>query len=70
MGTFIDEESNLLTIFATPFGRYCWHCLQFGLNVSSEIFQKGLYEGFEGVRCVTDDILVLGRTDEEHDAQL
>jgi len=36
----LDQESSLLTKFATPFGRYCWCRLPFGLSVSSEIFQK------------------------------
>jgi len=36
----LDDESSLLTTFATPHGRYCWLGLPFGLCVSSEIFQK------------------------------
>ena len=33
-----DEESSLLTTFATPYGRYRWCRLPFGLSASSEIF--------------------------------
>ena len=33
----LDDESSLLTTFATPFGRYRWRRLPFGLKVSSEI---------------------------------
>ncbi|XP_041362008.1 uncharacterized protein K02A2.6-like [Gigantopelta aegis] len=69
----LDEESSLLTTFATPFGRYRWRRLPFGLNVSSEIFQKRLHqalEGLEGVRCVIDDIIVWGHTDDEHDSRV
>ena len=36
----LDEESSLLTTIITPFGRFRWLRLPFGLNVSSEIFQR------------------------------
>ena len=36
----LDDESSLLTTFATPHGRYRWLCLLFGLCVSSEIFKS------------------------------
>ena len=39
----LEEESSLLTTFSTPFGRYRWTRLPFGLSVSSEIFQKRLH---------------------------
>ena len=42
----------------------------FALTGSSEIFQKRLHqasEGLEGVRCIADDIIIWGRTDEELD---
>ena len=35
----LDESSQLLTTFRTPFGRYCWKRLPFGLNISQDIFQ-------------------------------
>ena len=63
----------------STFGRYKWLRLPFGLNVSSEIFQKRLYmalEGLEGVMCVADDIIVYGTGDdiqhatEDHDKKL
>lgn len=69
----LDYESSLLTTFATPFGRYRWLRLPFGLKVSSEIFQKRLHqalEGLEGVRCIADDVIIWGRTDEEHDERV
>ena len=34
----LDEESSVLTAFATPYGCFRWLCLPFGLNVSSVIF--------------------------------
>ena len=69
----LDHPSSLLTTFATPFGRYRWCRLPFGLTVSSEIFQKRLHqalEGLEGVRCIADDVLIWGRTDDEHDERV
>ena len=34
----LDYESSLLTTMQTPYGRYRWSRLPFGLSVSSEIF--------------------------------
>ena len=69
----LDEESSKLTTFQTPYGRYRWKRLPFGTSVSSEIFQKRLdqaLEGLEGVIGVSDDIIVHGATEEEHDRNL
>jgi len=41
----LDEESSMLTTFVTPYGRYRWLRLPFGLSVSSDIFQKHLHGG-------------------------
>jgi len=62
----LDVESSLMTTFATPFGRYRWNRLPFGLKVSSEIFQKRLQQALEGldsVHCVADDVIVHGVDD-------
>ena len=69
----LDEESSLLTTFATPHGRYRWLRLPFGLCVSSEIFQKHLNQellGLPGVKCIADDVLIYGRDDADHDTCL
>ena len=63
----LDEDSSDLTTMTTPFGRYRWKRLPFGLKVSSEIFQKRLQqalEGLSGVMCVADDIVVIGQGDD------
>ena len=60
----LDKESSMLTTMITPMGRYKWTRLPFGLKVSSEIFQKRLHHvlnDLEGVVCVGDDIIILGR---------
>ena len=75
----LDEESSLLTTFSTPYGRYQWLRLPFGLSVSSEIFQKRenrALEGLEGILDITDDILIYGvgkdlkEATEDHDRHL
>ena len=59
----LDEQSSLLTIMITPFGRFRWARLPFGLKVSSEIFQRHLTEalsGLDGIFPIADDITVAG----------
>ena len=69
----LDESSQLLTTFRTPFGRYCWQRLPFGLNNSQVIFQASMdsiLEGLKGVVINVDDVCVVGTNDKEHDANL
>ena len=69
----MDTESSYLTTFQTCFGRYRWLRLPFGLNVSSEIFQKKILEAFQdlpGIVCIADDVVIHGRDKEEHDKHL
>ena len=69
----LDESSQLLTTFRTPFGRYCWRRLPFGLNNSQDIFQARMYsilEGLKGVVSIADDVCVFGATEKEHDVNL
>ena len=69
----LDEEASVLTTMITPFGRYRWLRLPFGLCVSSEIFQRNLMqvlEGLTGVACIADDIAVVGIDDADHDVNL
>ena len=49
--------------FATPWGRYRWLRMPFGISPAPEEFQRRLnesLEGLEGVRAVADDILLCG----------
>jgi hypothetical protein len=43
----LDEQSSLLTTFSTPYGRYKFSRLPFGLVVSQDIFQRKMDETFE-----------------------
>ncbi|XP_033225972.1 uncharacterized protein K02A2.6-like [Belonocnema kinseyi] len=69
----LDEESSLMTTLISPFGRYRFLKLSFGIAWALEIFHttfRNLSETVEGVRVYIDDILVAGRTQEEHGSKL
>jgi hypothetical protein len=36
----LENESQLLTIFNSPFGRYCFLRMPFGINSAQEVFKK------------------------------
>lgn len=69
----LDEESADLCTFATPFGRYQFLRLPFGINCASEVFHakmRQLLEDLDGTDSFIDDIIVWGRTKQEHDSRL
>ena len=69
----LDEASSTLCTFNTPFGRYRFKCLPFGISSAPEVFQKAMtehLEGLAGVECIIDDVLVWGTTSDEHDERL
>ena len=64
----VDEESSKLLTFATPFGRYKYKRLPFGIHSASEVFQQNvaeIIEECEGARNSQDDIIIWGSTKEE-----
>ena len=66
----LDDESSRLTTFDTPYGRYRWKRLPFGVSVAGEIFQKRLNQALDrldGLLTVHDDMVIygVGETDEE-----
>ena len=65
----LDEGSRDYTTFLTPFGRYRFKCLPMGVNIAPEIYQRKMYElldGLEGVLIYMDDVIVYGKSLEEH----
>ena len=69
----LEEESQLLTTFSTPFGRYCFARMPFGVKSAQEVFQKRMYQSFgdlPGIEIDIDDILVWGASEEEHNSHL
>ena len=69
----LDTQSRLLTTFITPFSRFCFNRLPFGISSAPEIFQRtmtGILQGLEGIVCHMDDILVHGVDQGEHDQRV
>ncbi|XP_075535080.1 uncharacterized protein LOC142570595 [Dermacentor variabilis] len=69
----LSKNSQVLTTFIPPYGRYCFCRLPFGITSAPEYFQKQMeriLEGQEEVANMIDDTLVFGRTCQEHDARL
>ena len=69
----MDQASAKLLIFNTPFGRYCFKRLPFGVHSAAEVFQKRVAEivgGIENVANYQDDIIVFGRDKEQRDKAL
>ena len=69
----LEKESSFLTTFNTPYGRYRFLRLPFGIKSSQDEFQFHIdqcFEGLSGVETIVDDILVYGRTKAEHDENL
>ena len=69
----LSPDSELLTTFITPYGRFCFRRLPFGITSAPEHFQRRMseiLEGLEGVLCMVDDVLIHGRTQEEHDQRV
>lgn len=67
-----DKSSKLCTV-ATPFGRYRFLRLPYGIKSAPEVLQQEidtLIDGIEGVRGYMDDIMIYGSTQEEHDSRL
>ena len=75
----LDERSSFLTTFNTPFGRYRWKRMPFGIKSAPEIFQRKMHElieGLNGVEVIADDFVVVGCGDslqaasKDHDKSL
>lgn len=69
----LDETSSKLCTFNTPFARYRFLRLPFGIASAPEVYHKTIhlvYEHIEGVDTSMDDIIIWGATKEEHDSRL
>ena len=59
----LDDRSSYLTTFHTPFGRYRYKRMPFGISSDPEVFQKKMHElieGLQGIEVVADDFVVVG----------
>ena len=69
----LAEESQDLTTFITPCGRFRFKKLPFGITSATEVFQRRLSMILTGCKncCIhVDDVLVWGKDQAEHDACL
>ena len=69
----LDEASSYLTTMNTPFGRYRFTRLPFGIHSAQEVFHKRISQSFENIEQVEtdiDDILIWGIEDQDHDKNL
>ena len=67
----LDEKSSYLTTMNTPFGRYRWLRMPFGINSAPEVWQQRMHElveGLAGVEVIADDFLVCGFGDTPEEA--
>ena len=69
----LHPDSAKLTMFITPMGRFCFKRLPFGITCAPEIFQcqmTDLIKNEEGCEAIMNDIIVYGKSTEEHDENL
>ena len=69
----LDEESQTLTCFNSPFGRYCFRGMPFRLVMSQDVFQQKMDQILEkcpGTISISDDVVVFGNNEKEHDNNL
>ena len=61
----LDHASTKLCTFNTPFGRYMFKRLPFGISSTQDVFQavmSEMFEDIEGVEAVVDDRIIWGTT--------
>ena len=66
----LDTESSYKTTFNTPFGRYRWNRMPFGISSAPEVWQRTMHEfveDLEGVEVIADDFLIAGFANTEHE---
>ena len=69
----LSHDSSLLTTFLIPFSRFCFKRSPFEITLAPEYFQRRISKilsGLKGVVCFTDNVLLHGATQEDHDKNL
>ena len=69
----LTKEPRPLTTSITPFGRYQFNALPFGITSAPDLFQKhmnALLANLKDVFCLMDDVLVYGENQRVHDKRL
>ncbi|XP_063899929.1 uncharacterized protein K02A2.6-like [Zophobas morio] len=66
----LTEQASKLTTFATPFGRFKFLRLPYGISNAPEIFHRTFTEIFQGIpniKIYIDDIILYAKDEREHD---
>ena len=69
----LSEKSSPLTTFITPFGRYHFNKLPFGISCAPELLQGRMNTipvGLEEMVCLMDDVLIFGSNKDEQETRL
>ena len=69
----LSPDLSKLTTFIAPFGHYKFNCLPFGIFSVPKLFQKKMLKilsEYNGVVGLINDLLIYGKTEEEHHRQL
>ena len=69
----LDKESSRLCTFSTPWGKFRWNRLPFGLICSGDAFQEKMDTVFgqlDGLTGIADDTFVYGKSENDHDQHI
>ena len=67
----LHQDSSIFTTFNTPFGRYKFLRMPFGILSAQEVFHKRVCQYFDKIDgCETNIDDIWGKTQEEHDRRL
>ncbi|PFX17897.1 Retrovirus-related Pol polyprotein from transposon 17.6 [Stylophora pistillata] len=69
----LDDESSKLCTFSTPWGKYRWKRLPFGLTCSGDVFQEkmdNVFGNLDGLSGIADDTFVYGKSEAEHNQHI
>ena len=69
----LDKSSRYITTFTTHQRLFRYKRLNFGTSSASEVFQNTMQQvlsGIKGCKNISDDIIIYGRTADEHDTAL
>ena len=68
----LDHKSSVLTTFNSPFGRFRFQRMPYGISPASEVQQRTMEQLFAGYPCfiIVDDLLIFGSDVKQHDENL
>lgn len=69
----LERKSSKLCTFITPFGRYKFLRLPFGISSAPEVYHRTIHQIFENMPAIDtsmDDIIIWGSTKAEHNERL